>query len=325
LFVAGICLLGQYGFRDYLKFAFYDNEIELTNIRKSIKYFSQLERCYINAELSSVLLQKVVDGSLLNIKNNILSEKITSLALYIAIENHVFDPVLKENILDYLDQLNCCNTFGTIRFQKYHIIKKFFEEPVYSYLQIAQLITDSMFIKVLLRDLELDELTGAINEIFLILSASSGYPENWYKFLIESSDYVNCTIEDYVDRFNFQDIYDDLDIGSILSEAKENIGSYSPYEINETDNAIVSDAIKNVHLLIVSEVESSLDNILSNLDSNYDELIKRPKISCLIDDGEIENLITSFMEPDYDDGDDLRHSGYTELSDDFNEVDMVFK
>lgn len=310
---------------DYLKSIFFDNHIELANIRKSILYFIQLQRCYRENEFKDILKRKVLDGSILSLNDN--QTIIKALTIYLVCKFMVCNNRYVELIFNHLNFIKSNNLIGNYEFTKYEAVSKLFEEPICTFYKIPNKIYDPIFIHALLVDLDLEDLISVINDIFILILTNPDRKkqskELYIDFLDISKDYINSAIKDYLDFYDLQDFYDELDLSDIID------GSMKELNIQYISNTFLQDdiiktVVNTILNLAVDEIKSSLDKILYRLDSNYNEIIVIPKIGTGIDTSYIENKLYSFIEPDYDDGDDLRHDiGTTDISGNFNEIDLI--
>lgn len=312
---------------DYLKSIFYENYIELANVKKSILYFMQLERCYSEQEFEDILKGKLMDGSIFLLKdynpNNIII-----LIIYLICKFKICEDPYMEVMSDKLNILNGYNTIGKFQFSKYDAVKEIFGERLYKFYKISTKIYDLNFVNNLLVDLRFDELVSVINYILKLVFEAPDMVEqqegSFAEFIDISEGYLKLAIIEYIEEYDLEEFYDDLDINDILSDSKkENDTIVEKGSIRWDEERVVKVAVSTIHFLAVDEIETSIVDTLTKLNYEYTELFI-PDLNREINDDEIYNLITSFMEPDYDDGYDLRHdTGEVSFSGELDEIDLI--
>lgn len=93
---------------DYLKVVFFDNKVELENIRKSIIFYDQIERCYSNDRINEVMKEKINNNKFLCLKinNTSICQYIQTLLLYYIYVFHILNSGYKSLIKGYIENLD---------------------------------------------------------------------------------------------------------------------------------------------------------------------------------------------------------------------------
>lgn len=310
---------------DYLKGIFYENCLELNNIKKSIIYYEQIKRCYDENEIESLIIEKINDKSILKLKmeHELEQKGIETLLLYkicefqIMLENYI--PNVKlfiENIWEYGKD-------------KMFILSKLLHEPLYSYYRVNEFISNISIITTILESFENEELIDIMEMIYSKLKNKNDKSllEEFKGICIES---MKENMVYYVDGFKMDEYIYNLDLDDYFAESKSKTYMINGKVIKDrfeleacfTDDVI--DTLKEeaesnlksklkllVNKLSIEEIKGEINNYLNNIN-----------LSEYIEESDIQSVVESYLQPSYDDryGDDDYYIDNSK----YNEIDYIF-
>jgi hypothetical protein len=266
---------------DFMKQVFMGNELEMQQVRKSIIYYKQINRCYPKTELLQAIDKMFTDGSILNIDFDSYTIKAYFITSYICMEKYIsvniLDTKYKEIILYYLSNIYGCSidTRDILLPLLSHemIINKLLEKPYHSFYNIKDVFTDQ-FIKNLFNKLELDELILTIN---ILDKYIQNVKNDEYYNLCKSS--LEKSIEDYIIDVSIWEYCEKHDIEKLLYN-----DTISIYET--VNNWIEEDVSSEIYYKLEKLENKKLSNIeITNVNIN---------------EGEVDNIINSYLHPDSD-------------------------
>ena len=317
---------------DYIKNIFFKNVNDLENIRKSIVYYEQLERCYSGNEVQDAIKEKIRYNTFTDLKvyDTNICVNIETLLLHYICEFNMLSLSYIDIIKDYLLKLEDEPWIKNSRIIKSKIINSFFEEPLFSFYKIDKHTRNLEFLESILLNIELKDLDKICNKLDTCVYGEE--LKKVEKIILEDakekiSDYLeNFTIELFVDDIDFWDYFDsnyhfvsDLNIDE---DEKLNI------KILKTEEEIYDDFIKYVK----DDIESSVNKI-NNKQIKLDilEFFNSINFKDYSWKNDIDSYVEGMLEPDYQDYDD-DYSSHEEdnllygdsYSDFINPIDGIF-
>jgi hypothetical protein len=296
---------------DFLKSVYLQNDLEISEIRKSIVNILQIKRCYKESEIAQVIDGMLNDGSILDIDFNFLAEKDYFITSHICSKRLLYARY-QATIFSYLQ-----NSFGIIiasaekLLSHNDILSSLLVEPFLKYYEIADIL-DERLIEYMLLDLDLEDLISTINILGKYFEVNDN--ESLYHFIEICKASTEKAIVDYIESTPITDYCGNYDVRSLISEYTV----LNEYGV-EVDVEAVSEAIKEQ---IIDDLH---DEITEKLDDLFDgELasIKIPEIN--IGTSEISSVVNSYFEPDYDD--DFRYEGHEDAPESFeNAISIIFE
>ncbi|RCX23333.1 restriction endonuclease [Fontibacillus phaseoli] len=280
---------------DYLKIVFMNNSLELDEVRNSICYFAQFERCYSKEELPHIYHQYIVSEKINEIEFFSVDQKNYFITAQIC-KNGIINVNYSEIITDYLNNSYCYN-YSTVNWlTHFEIINSLLSDELYSFYSINQFINKQDNIKNLMCNLNLDELIFTINllnDFFKIKKM------NFYWFKLICKELMEDTIIDYIENIDTSDYCDNYDIGELI---RENTKRYW-FRGDEEDDIDKDSAVSDLEKKISADIEKEIQEKLSSLEENIINILTLPESYSLNTIG-IENAIDSYLkDTDYDDYD----------------------
>lgn len=309
---------------DYLKVIFWENDLELSNIRKSIIYYEQIKRCYKGDEIGEVIRDKIYNGSILELKMEVESE-------YGDVENLLLYNICIYGILNksYISNVNLFfeNIFK-YRKKRMGIINKLLEEPLYSYYRIEECISNIEILTDILEAFDNEELISLIKIIYDKL-ISNGNEELLEEFENICFRRAKENIDSYIEEFENDKLLDDLDINDFFCESTDKIKNIGRQIFNdefEFQAAVIDDVANALKEELKFIMKEKLNFIVEKFPivERKDELnnyISEFIIDQYVNESAIESAIESYMEPDY--YDDRFDDDYNEEYND-SEIDYIF-
>ena len=137
---------------DYIKNIFLKNINDLENVRKSIVYYEQLERCYSGKEVLDVIKEKIVDNTFKNLKVSDINicVNIQALLLHYICEFKILSSSYIDLIKDYILKLEDEPWIKNSIIIKSKIVHSFFQEPLFSFYEIDRHIRSLEFLESIL-------------------------------------------------------------------------------------------------------------------------------------------------------------------------------
>ncbi|MFT8348558.1 restriction endonuclease [Clostridium saccharoperbutylacetonicum] len=292
---------------DYLKVVFFDNKVELENIRKSIIFYDQLERCYSNGRMNEVIKEKIINNKFLGLKIDKTNhcQYIQTLLLYYIDMFHILSSEYKSSIKTYIENLDNEKIEKKKLIDRGKIVQSFLQEPLCSYYNIDKFIIDKDFIKKIYSYLELKDLIGVINIIYRKLKKIDNK-----KFLNEfnniSINYANQLIEEYLEQVDIDEFTYDLDLNYYLDQSKGIVENLDIGDINERYSVVIDIMISMLYKEFKGEIRNKFDELLNNLEVKAVKDDIKLYITGITFDGygwedDIISYVKSYLEPDYDD------------------------
>lgn len=278
---------------DYMKAVFNDNILELNEVRNSIKYFSQFERCYAKEVLPNIFYQFVSSEKIFNIDFSSQDEKNYFIVANVCQYNIKHQPY-KQTIVDYLN-----NSYGyyypSSREWLPHIkiLEILLDDNLYSYYSFSSFVCDKDCVKNLFIDLDLDELIATINILYRCYQRND-IEISWFKTLCQTT--ITNSISSYVEDVDASEYCYNYDIMDLINQNVK-MCYYRVHEDMEIDRYAITQTLER---WVVEGIENEIVEKTSRLDEiiliHPDKLIEKN----LNLDG-IDGIIDSFLEPDYDD------------------------
>jgi hypothetical protein len=271
---------------DFMKQVFMENELEVQQIRESIIYYRQINRCYPQTELFQAIDKMFYSGSILNMDFDSNIIKAYFIASYICMAKDIKEDLYIKNILDkkYQEIIH----FYILEVYGYYINLKDVPLPLLSHQLILNILLDepyqkfyklkdifkNQYIKKIFDKLDLNELVSTIN--LLDKYFHDKQDDEYYNICMSS---LKATIEDYIFNVSIPEYCENQDIENLLGN----------------DNISIDETIKN---LIEEDVNSEIYYILEKLNDTKLSKIEIPIIN--IDKDEVSNAISSYLYPDTD-------------------------
>jgi hypothetical protein len=298
---------------DYLKIVFAKNQAELNEVRNSICYFSQIERCYSKMELPGIYLTYIVDGGITGIKFSDDHEKNYFITSQIC-KNNIKKKEYKEYIISYLKNSYFCGLINSEWLAHSQVLERLLLEDFYIFYSISEIIDQRDHIINLLQNLDLDELITTINILNKVYTTGS---TNYEWFMLMCKDFLDDAIIDYAENTDPSNYYDNSDIGKLIRD-NTRIYYYRGEDEEDLDKEAVITALENkVH----ENIEKEIHGKLSLLDINIKRRVELPS-AFDVSTNDIENAIDSyFRDIDYDDDRDFGSREGFSLS----AIEMIFE
>ncbi|UQZ81720.1 hypothetical protein SK3146_00876 [Paenibacillus konkukensis] len=296
---------------DYLKIVFMNNLLELGEVRNSISYFIQFERCYPKEELPHIYHQLIVSEKINEIEFVSMHQKNYFVTAQIC-QNSIKNINYKEIISDYFNY-SYCNSYPTNWLTHFEIIDTLLNDELYLFYSIELLINKKGNIENLIGHLNLDEL------IFTISLLDDFYKINdmeflWFRLLCK--EMIDNTVMDYIENINTSDYCDNYDISELITA---NTRTY--WTRGDVEEYIDKDsAVSALEKKISEEIENEIKEKLSLLDEGLINTLSLPE-SYSLNTTEIENAIDSYLrEITYD------NSSRSRSSESFvSEIEAIFE
>ncbi|WP_027086604.1 restriction endonuclease [Cohnella panacarvi] len=298
---------------DYLKNVFAKNVVELNEVRGSICYFIQIERCYAKNDLPGVYLKYLESEKINNIVFRNEFEKNYFIAAHIC-ENTVKRITYKGNIFNYLEKGYCYGYPDKDWKTHIEILECLLDDELYHFYSISDFFEDEDNIYKLLKDLDLDDLILTIN---LLNDSFMKRNANTERFKLLCQDLMDEAISDYARNIDAANYCENYDMGKIIQESTRTY-----YTNDEEDGHIDLDVIvSKLEVKIVEDVEQEIYEKIDMLNVDIKSIIKIPK-TFELDSSEIEKVIDSFFrDDDYEDRRDYDRSDSSNIS----EIDAIFE
>ena len=297
---------------DYLKLVFEKNILELSAVRKAILYYIQLERCYSNNELEEILKKNVMDGSILNVQFNDDIEKenfIISKVCQYEVKNELY----KSMIIQYLNNGYDISHKGLL--SKNRVVTSLSEEPLCSFYNFKELVCNKDIVNNIFSVMTFEELINTVNTINIFLQLNTSALK-WFVPLC-----VNCisaALDDQIDSIEVSSYCENYDIRDVVEQHTSR---------NEWDFEFDHDgAVETIEQFLEEDIKDDLKEMIADLPMTIRNKLDIENKSIDGKRTEIEGVIESFFEPDFD-YDDYRdnHSGSSSTNKgDLDIIDAIF-
>ena len=267
---------------DFLKQILSENELEKENIQKSIMNYLQFKKCYISSEILKAIGKMFDDGSILNIDFNTNIHKYYFITSYVC-NNEILNNIYQDSIYNYFSEAYSqiiLNPNIIPPLLKHNIILEILlREDFQEYYNIKQIFNNQL-IESMLKKLKLEDLISAINVIDNVFTE-----EQFYEIFYIFEDVLKKAINNYAFDFSVTEYCENKDISSLIERNTD--GEINKNEIYSTISGWIDEEVYNdIHYHINNINNSLLNNIeISEIDVDYSD--------------EIDNIIYSYLEPDY--------------------------
>ncbi len=308
---------------DYLQSIFYNNINELIITRKSILYFMQMERCYRKDEFNEIAKQLVIDGKMLPLKT-IPADNIKAFTLFIICEFNILSDTYKDIIFDCFKSISVYNSIGSVKFSKAQIVNSLLKEPLLSFYNINDKLSDMNFVDKLLTSIDLIDLVDLIN---LLYNYYKGYENTMEDFIEICCESLEAEIVKYVEDFDLDSYCEELDIAQIVNRTEKYLHNEGiNRNLDEFHDIVVDEAKNDILELVENQLKEEIRENLYWLNSEIKELVRLDKLRDYIDRDAIGLIISSALQPSYDelDEDDLWGNDQFPSEEYLDEIDVIF-
>ncbi len=301
---------------DYLRIVFNKNEPFWEYVKRSAVYFEQLERLY-GDKIDEVILEKIINGSILNIKDRI--RHIDEIVLYGVCKFKILDQRYTELIIPILLEISSGVFVSKDWYEKDKILFSLLCDPLFSFYKIdQQILSNKSIIERMLGDLEMESLVEVVNQLherFCEKRRSFQITQKQFQELLEVvCDSIFIAIKQYAYAYFISDFVQDTDIDSIIDEITKN--TKRPCELDE----IAGSAIDRIHDMVEERAKEEIGAALENINDIYSNYISDWIDNVSVPYDEIENAVNSYLQPDREDFDIDR---YFDGNSDWNQVDRI--
>ncbi len=290
---------------DYLNSKLAGNPLERNHILKSAVMIQQYKRLLSKEKADAKLSSLFETGE---ISDNIFeSEKGKDgyIAAYIAI-NSIKNIAYKENIFQYLKNVDDVDDYDKSTISSTNIIVKLFEESLFNFYKLDEFFTDLRLLKTMLSEFQLEDLPQILSACYPYFEVEDGFIEMCEEVVNEAVSLYCCD----VDASSFK-----IDVGRLLSENKK----VFQCGVDEYDSEPNIDAtVEAIEKEIKDTVEKEIDYLLNDLPGDLSgcRFVYAPHEISI--DG-VEDLVNDYLTSDYDD--DSYHD-YEPSSN--GDIDLIF-
>jgi len=287
---------------DYLKPNFYSNSLELGQIKSTIIYYEQLVRCYSNQDNSSLLQQKIIDDTILDLKFSNERTKYDVILSMICMHK-ICNKIYMDYIYKFLNSHYNYDNLLSGHMLHSTILKNLLEEPLYSYYKMEDAIKSVDLIENILESLSLDDLIKTVNIL-------SDHLENSTEIVSMLEEKIHEEIDIYLENIDLSDFCDRNDVFNAIDD---NLEYNDEEQILDTRRAvsILQKKIKN-------SIESDLNNTLKKLNFIY---VDFKEVDIDEYEHDIEGLITDGLKS----FNDLGNSSNNSTEKNMSEIEIMFE
>ena len=291
---------------DFLKQVLLENEHEKENIQKSIVNYLQFKKCYTQSEIIHAIGKMFDDGSIISIEFDTTIHKYYFITSYVC-NNEILNNIYQDSIYNYLSEaygqiiLNPNITPSLLKHNK--ILEILLQEDLQKYYNINQIFNNQL-IENMLKRVKIEDLISAIN-IFDNVFTDEQFDEYFYIF----EDALKKAIYNFAFDFSVSDYCENKNINELIDE-NNNIDNNR----NKIYNTIAD--------WVQEEVNSDIKYFVSDINNRILRDIEIPEIDDIDYSDEIDNIVNSYLEPDYSSYNDFKY----ETDNNFEkEIEYIFE
>ncbi|WP_113671915.1 restriction endonuclease [Vallitalea guaymasensis] len=304
---------------DYLNNIFNNNDLEVSAVKKSIIFYTQIIRCYETEEYENIINHYLLNGDIFRILfyNEFQKEHfIVSCICKYKIKNKIYN----RTVISFFNNIG--KSYKKIRetITKNKIIECIVKEPLSTFYNISDILSNEIILEDIIDIFLLENLISVINTIFEYLDMCNIDID---VLLSLTHDKIIHKIYDYIDDIDVSSYCDDYDITDIINDNTE-VYSDGFERYKEIDTDAITDTIID---WIESDIEDELISIIDKLEIQIVDANDISKIDIDIDfsnRSEIESIVQSYIIPDEpDEFEDYDYSS-NNSDDDDKSIDVIF-
>jgi len=296
---------------DYLKSIFFDNDIDMNEIRDSICEFRQIERCYPHENLEQIYFEYVSSEKIHEIE--FLNENLKNyFILSYLCKYNVRKESYKSIVFNYL-QNSYERIFSNTNWLSHEkVLESLLYKENYEFYDLKNFVENELYLNDFLQSLTLDELITAIN-IFDAFFLEQGVEHFWYNDMCE--EIFEDSIKDYVDNLEVSDYFDAEYAERLIQENTEYNTEGEGYFNDST-------VIRELEVKILSDIYEEINEKLLLLKNDLKQKLNL-KNAYTLDSTALEGALESYMEEGYYEDNERDDIGIGETPD--HSIEIIFE